>query len=294
MQLKPKAHEQFQKENRSYLSIIFLSSVVFTLLGYLLDMPREICLKEYLLVVVYLVFIALALTFSVLFLLKKVPLAQAFSVIALGQITASFITVLYQLKNDTLVEHEYAIEMIVQMIFMAIIGFLVTPRFVLFYAILAFITHLLLFIYPEQTGQFEFLYVYTITIVGFALAMYSFSGNSIKAFTRIRDLALEVEERNQRISQLNHFKTDLFSMIVHDIKSPLNLIISKTNHTEVREAARRINHMVHNILDVEKYDNASLDLKVDYFSINVTLEKVLDYLEYAIHSKNKQLKYAPQ
>lgn len=294
MKSKNDTAELFQHKNQNNLSIIFISCVVFTALGFAVDIPREIRVKEYALVTSNVCFFVISISLTLLYILRKIKRPTAFTFVALAQIVASIISVSYQLHHNTLEEHEYTVELMVQLIYIAIIGFLIKPRFVFYYASFALLEHTLLFVFREKTLHFDFIYIYTCTIIGFAIAMYFFSRGNVRNYIRVCTLAEEAKIKNNEIERLNNFKTDLVSMVVHDIKSPLNLIISKTDLHEVKDAAVRINNMVQNILDIEKYKNTSLELNQTSFSINISIEKVIRQMDYAIHNKNIEIKYTPK
>lgn len=85
--------------------------------------------------------------------------------------------------------------------------------------------------------------------------------------------ALEVQKR------LQTFKDDLSSMIVHDLKNPLNALINANVAFEgrelgdfVKQTGTQMLQLVSNILDINKYEESSIPIN----QTNVKLSKLLD------------------
>lgn len=79
--------------------------------------------------------------------------------------------------------------------------------------------------------------------------------------------AKELEAKNEKLLEMDQFKAGMTSMIVHDLKNPLNTIISgggeKNPENElktIRQTGNQMLNMVMNILDVGKYEEAEMVL----------------------------------
>ena len=77
--------------------------------------------------------------------------------------------------------------------------------------------------------------------------------------------AQQLELQNKKLSEMMQFKQGLTSMIVHDLKNPLNTILNIPQATSnerkleiIRQSGRQMLNQVLNILDVDKYENAKL------------------------------------
>jgi signal transduction histidine kinase len=90
-----------------------------------------------------------------------------------------------------------------------------------------------------------------------------------------------LKSANEQLIKMDEFKESLTSMIVHDLKNPLNTIISfsessslneQDNHKRndnmqyINSSGKQMLTMVHNLLDIQKSENAMLipDLSVTY------------------------------
>ena len=82
---------------------------------------------------------------------------------------------------------------------------------------------------------------------------------------QIEGQAQALQSANQRLLQLDEFKQDMTGMIVHDLKNPLNAILSGLDgdvaggaRSVLRKSARQMLYLVMNILDVQKFEQAQM------------------------------------
>lgn len=112
----------------------------------------------------------------------------------------------------------------------------------------------------------------------------------------------KIESQRDRLVELDKFKQGLNAMIVHDLKNPLNAILNMSNpdlrgglaavpvkerQEIVNQSGREMLRMVMNILEVEKFEDSKMELKKDIASINDTIQKALNQIEFL--SRQKQL-----
>lgn len=81
----------------------------------------------------------------------------------------------------------------------------------------------------------------------------------------IQQKSLELSKAYSKLSEFSKFKEELTSMIVHDLKNPINVILNLTqipNHPKkdqtVQQAGRQMMNLIMNILDVNKYSEAEM------------------------------------
>lgn len=90
----------------------------------------------------------------------------------------------------------------------------------------------------------------------------------------------DLENKNKELMALARFKKDMTNMMVHDLKNPLNNIIGFSQEegscNQFREyihsSGWQLHNMIHNILDVEKYENTKIYIDV----APVALCKIID------------------
>lgn len=83
----------------------------------------------------------------------------------------------------------------------------------------------------------------------------------------IQQKSLELSQAYAKLSEFSKFKEELTSMIVHDLKNPINVILNLTqipNHPNkdqtIQHAGRQMMNLIMNILDVNKYSDAEMVL----------------------------------
>ncbi len=90
----------------------------------------------------------------------------------------------------------------------------------------------------------------------------------------------ELRVLNEKLVELDKFKASLMQMIVHDLKNPLSNIISiaskrldkSSELTLIHESANRMLRLVLNILDINKYNESKLNLRL----VDVPVKEIVD------------------
>lgn len=131
--------------------------------------------------------------------------------------------------------------------------------------------------------------------------------------TTLKEQSTEIEQQKENLSSLvdkmqnlNQFKKDMSSMLVHDLKNPLNAVIGlseielddKTKDNEnwklVNNSGRQILNLVNNILDVERFQEAKMNLSVRAFKATEIFQGVKDLFSYALEKKSLSFELAIQ
>jgi len=91
----------------------------------------------------------------------------------------------------------------------------------------------------------------------------------------ISEKAEELNQSNQRLTELSKFKDSMQSFMVHDLKNALNIIINSDLRSEpdqklqgIRSAGKRMLNMVHNMLDITGFEDNRMSLNTREFSSN--------------------------
>lgn len=107
----------------------------------------------------------------------------------------------------------------------------------------------------------------------------------------IETKAIELNEINIHLSQLDQFKRVLISTLVHDLKNPLSQIISRSTDKHVRFASSKMLGLVTNLLDVEKYDQSTIILDKKRLFINDLVNEVISGQETSLQEKNLKVDF---
>ncbi len=110
---------------------------------------------------------------------------------------------------------------------------------------------------------------------------------------KIKKVNTELSKRNARISELVGFQRDMTSMLVHDLKNPLDIIINCEAGTEpvkqlekVKKIGKQMVHMVLNILDINRYEDIDLSLNKSRFLFSSVVDEAIADIDYVAGKKN--------
>ncbi len=96
----------------------------------------------------------------------------------------------------------------------------------------------------------------------------------------------------EKLQQLDEFKQGLTSMIVHDLKNPLNFILNSQENqfARIKNAGKQMLNMVLNILDVQKFEEAKVFLEKINISLNEIIKESIFQTEFLAKQKNIEIK----
>lgn len=97
--------------------------------------------------------------------------------------------------------------------------------------------------------------------------------------------AAELKSNNDRLVELGQFKEDMTSMIIHDLKNPLSVII-KQGERKASSLAKRMLNLVMNILDVQKFEETDVQLDLTEASINQLINQSVADVQDTIDESN--------
>ncbi len=95
----------------------------------------------------------------------------------------------------------------------------------------------------------------------------------------------ELQEQTENLKRLDIFKQNMVSMIVHDLKNPLNLILNKTDNPEIISSSRQMTILVENMLDVNRFEEDKLRLNIEFISLNRIINEAYLKVKYLIELK---------
>jgi two-component system sensor histidine kinase/response regulator len=110
-----------------------------------------------------------------------------------------------------------------------------------------------------------------------------------RANLNLADNLNRIKQMNQSLIELSQFKEDMTNMIVHDLKSPLNIIVNSEVIGDedlrldmVKESGYRMLNLIHNILDVYKYGNVAFDLNIGQFRLVDVINDALNEVNFIV------------
>ncbi|OFX53622.1 MAG: hypothetical protein A2046_14090 [Bacteroidetes bacterium GWA2_30_7] len=113
---------------------------------------------------------------------------------------------------------------------------------------------------------------------------------------KISQQHLQISEAYDKLKELESFKEDLTSMIVHDLKNPLNSIINPPSIYQgnklqnfIRQTGFQMLTLVSNILDIQKHEDSKLGLSLESLNLNETIEENIDKVQFLYEQKNLKI-----
>lgn len=102
----------------------------------------------------------------------------------------------------------------------------------------------------------------------------------------------EIAEKNKSLNHLMAFKQEMVEMLVHDLKTPLNVLLNlpeaeQENDASIQQASLRIKNLVEHMLDVQ--DQSELQLQLKKVSLSDLVAQVTGVMQGWANSKQVQL-----
>ncbi len=119
---------------------------------------------------------------------------------------------------------------------------------------------------------------------------------------QIEESAKKVDKAYTKLKELDEYKQSMTSMLVHDLKNPLNLLTNidlvedeKTRSTLIKNTSKQMLNLVLNLLDVNKAEASELELNKKEVGLSGIIQessREVDYLSSPVNIKivNKSLK----
>jgi signal transduction histidine kinase len=95
----------------------------------------------------------------------------------------------------------------------------------------------------------------------------------------------EIRDKNVKLAALTEFRKTVSHMIVHDLKNPLNVILGLSEKPFVKEAGQIMLNLVNNILDVQKFEDAGMKLKIDENLLSRTVKNAIGMVQLPAEAK---------
>jgi signal transduction histidine kinase len=114
----------------------------------------------------------------------------------------------------------------------------------------------------------------------------------------IEKAAAELQKSNENLIKLAEYKKNMTSMMVHDLKNPLNTIIGFTTFEDsineykehIHSSGWKMLNLVQNILDVEQFETSKPRLNKKYIDLKGIVDLAYNNLQYII-SRNGMVFY---
>ncbi|MDX2359974.1 MAG: ATP-binding protein [Crocinitomicaceae bacterium] len=106
----------------------------------------------------------------------------------------------------------------------------------------------------------------------------------------------QLQNAYQRLLELDSFKESMTSMIVHDLKNPLNAIlntvldeVTEEQLIRIKQSGRQMLTMVLNILDVYKYENSEMEVDQEPVDMSELMKGAVEDVKYLAHEQSTEI-----
>jgi len=104
------------------------------------------------------------------------------------------------------------------------------------------------------------------------------------------NLELTISNQNVELNKLLIFKDEMLNMVLHDIKNPVNRILSAVKDRnltkdEIVESSKKILLLTENILDIYKIKESKMKLDLKFISFNGLINEALKEINYLLDQK---------
>ena len=103
-----------------------------------------------------------------------------------------------------------------------------------------------------------------------------------------------INSENENLNQLMNLKQDMISMILHDIRNPLNAILSVSREKklpdQVHISVNRILDLADDFIDVHRMEENKFLIHPDYKYIKQTMRGAIEQVNYLLHEKNNWIR----
>lgn len=108
----------------------------------------------------------------------------------------------------------------------------------------------------------------------------------------IEQQSIQLNETNKKLKQLSEFKEAMTNMLVHDLKTPLNVFLNIKALKDmasiddlVLQSGYNMQNLVNNILDVYKYQNTKLETDTNTILLSHTMNAAFEQVSFLITQK---------
>ena len=98
---------------------------------------------------------------------------------------------------------------------------------------------------------------------------------------------------NHKLVQLDRMKEDLTQMLIHDLKTPLSTVLLQSDNKEIQKAGKQMFQMVSNILDVQRFEEAKMDIQKTEWYLSEVINEVREQTAVLLEEKKLSLMIHP-
>ena len=176
------------------------------------------------------------------------------------------------------------------LLFIAFGGTVSNRRNILYIGLISVIWIWLFTICINDTYLWSLVFLDSVFFIGITIITYTAFSWETKLNLEICELSKTLDERNEELNKLINAKNWMLNMILHDIKSPINRLLSAAKKNvvqkeEITQASKHILSIVDNILEVYKMEESKMPMNLSLQNIDTIINKASHQVRYLLDEK---------
>jgi len=237
-------------------------------------------------------FSMLILTIAFVVTQKKFLSSKLLSIIYIYIPIANILTkdAFFLLKENSNINTSFLHTHFMLLLFIAFGGIISNRRNILYIGLISVVWIWLFTIYINDTYLWSLVFLDSVFFMGITIITYTVFSWESKLNLEICELSNTLDERNKELNKLINAKDWMLNMILHDIKSPINRLLSASKRNvvekeEITQASKHILSIVDNILEVYKMEESKMPLNLSLQNIGTIINKASHQVRYLLDEK---------
>ena len=202
--------------------------------------------------------------------------------------------VFFLLQGNPLIDTIFLHTHFMLLLFISFGGMVTNPRHILYVGGISVVWIWIFTIYLNDPYLWSLVVLDSLFFTGISTIIYLTYSHTLLFNSKFNDLARTINHQNEDLNKLMNFKDWMLNMILHDIKNPINRILSasKMDIIQKEELTQPSNHIlsiVENILDVYKMEDSKMKLKLSIQNIDSIIQKGSKQVRYLLEDKKLTL-----
>ena len=203
--------------------------------------------------------------------------------------------VYYMNQTTQTLSTNFLYSLLFMIVLIAVSSLIVNFRHVIIIGLISIVRIWVFSIYVNEPSLWSIFISINMVYIGVTVSLYyivKFMNNNALEYYRLEST---ITAQNNELKELLLFKDDMLHMILHDIRNPINRILSSgkdisLTQEEISESGKNILLIAENILDVYKLRESKMILNLEYVNINEIINEAVREVDFLLELKKITVK----